>query len=100
LVVTNFLHRGHCRRPVDRTLEWHEMLVGAPAIVVDVCRDEVTGSRFDGVEQIPLEMSVAEIETNAYASSLEVLFDEVHERSRSRQLVRDDFDRDPHAAGG
>ena len=38
-VVADFLDRGQRRRPVDRALEGHQMIVGAAAVVVHVRRD-------------------------------------------------------------
>ena len=71
------------------------MIVGASAVVVHVRRDQVLRHGFDRVDQIAVDMRVAEIEADADASrAVQIVFDEVHERSGARQLVRDHFDRD------
>ena len=73
------------------------MIVGAPAVVVHVHRGEVAGHDFDGVDEIAVDVRVAEIEADADLCRFEVFFDEVHERPGARQVVGNDLDGNPNA---
>jgi hypothetical protein len=96
-VVADLLHRGQRRRPVDRPVERHQVIVRAAAVVVQVRRDHVLRHRFHRVDDVAVDVRVAEVEADADAETVEILFDEVDERARARQLVRDQLDGDLHA---
>ena len=68
-VVADLLHRRQRRRPVDRAVERHEVIVGPPAVVVHVRRDQVLRHRFDGVDQVAVHVRVAEVEADADAGA-------------------------------
>ena len=79
------------------------MIVGAPAVVVHVRRDQVLGHGFDRVDDVAVEVGVAEVQADADLGSGQIVghrhvfLDEVDERSGPRQLVRHHFHRDLHA---
>ena len=63
-LVSDFLHRRQRGGPVDRPLEREEVIVGAPAVVVHVRRDQVLGHGFNRVDDVTVEVGVAEVQAD------------------------------------
>ena len=72
------------------------MVVGATAVVVQVRGDDVSGERFDGLDQVAREMRVAEVEADAEIRQVDIVLDETHQAFGRRNPVRDHFERQPH----
>ena len=56
--------------------------------------EEMPGHRFDGFAEVAHEMGVSVIEADADVDPFELLFDEMHQRIRTRERIRYDLERD------
>ena len=72
---------------------------GKPALA-DLFDEDMLGDDLECIGHFSLHVRMTEVETDADVRVVEDFFDEVHERSRPRQLVRDDFEREPDAFVG
>ena len=76
------------------------MIVVPPAVVVDVRGDQMLRHGFNRVDDVAVDVRVAEVEADArFGAEIvqrDVLFDEMHERAGAGQLVRQHFHGDSH----
>ncbi len=69
------------------------MIVDCTAVIVHVCRDQVSGGGFDGVDEITHEKRVTEIQADAEIRQVQIVFDHLHQRLGRRQVVGNHLER-------
>ena len=72
------------------------MVVARAAIVVQVRRPEMPGERFDRFPEVAHQVSVAVIETYPDVDAVQIVFNQLAERCRARQRVRNHLERHLH----